>query len=97
MTVSMDWALAWLMAVSITAFAVAVWDKSCARRRDWRVPERVLWLISAAGGSVVMWFTFLLIRHKTTRPGFMWGIPLLALAQIGLVYALISTQNITFV
>ena len=97
MTVSMDWALAWLMAVSVTAFAVAVWDKSCARRHDWRVPERVLWLVSAAGGAAMMWITFLMIRHKTTRPGFMWGLPLLAVAQGVLIYALTQTHHLGFV
>lgn len=97
MTVSADWTLAWLMAASITAFAVAVWDKSCARRRDWRVPERLLWLVSAAGGAAAMWLTFLLIRHKTTRPGFMWGLPLLFLTQFGLVYGLWIAKFLRFV
>ena len=97
MTVSIDWAVAWLMAVSITACAVAVWDKSCACRRQWRVPERVLWLVSVAGGSAAMWLTFLLVRHKTTRPGFLWGLPLLAVAQGAVLYGAIYTGYFMFV
>lgn len=92
MTISLDWAAAWLTAVSLTAVCVTGWDKSRARRGGWRVPERTLWLVAALGGAAAMWLTMLAVRHKTRHPSFMWGIPLLLTAQIGVVYLLWHTQ-----
>lgn len=92
MTIPLDWALAWLAAVSLAAAFVTAWDKSRARRGAWRVPERTLWLIAALGGVAAMWLTMLAVRHKTRHPSFMWGLPLLTAAQTAAIYALWYTQ-----
>ena len=97
MEISAKWALAWLVAVSLTAVALTVWDKSRARRRAWRVPERTLWLVAALGGAVVMYGTMFVVRHKTLHRTFMIGLPLLALAQIGAVVGLWYAGWLVFV
>jgi uncharacterized membrane protein YsdA (DUF1294 family) len=47
-------------------------------------------LISALGGSVTMLVTMLVIRHKTRHIKFMLGIPLIIIAQVALVLAIIN-------
>ncbi len=96
MTLSLNWAVAWLVAAAIVALLVVLWDKNRARRREWRVRESTLWLIALLGGSVSMFLTMLVVRHKTRHMRFMVGLPLLALAKVGLVYLLCQTQILTF-
>ena len=96
MYVSRSWAVAWLVAVSMTAVALTVWDKSRARQRAWRVPERTLWLVATLGGAAATYVTMLLIRHKTLHRRFMWGLPLLLLCQIAVVYLLWQEKCVFF-
>ena len=88
MTLSVNWAIALLVAASIVAFLVTLWDKNRARRREWRVSESSLWWIAALGGSPVMFLTMLIVRHKTRHPQFMIGLPLLLVAQVALIYGM---------
>ncbi len=74
-------ALTWLILVSLVSIAVTVVDKRRAKRGAWRVPEATLLTLAALGGSVVMWGTMLVIRHKTKHVKFMIGIPLLVVFQ----------------
>ena len=94
MILSWDWTAAWLIAVGLLAFFVTVWDKRCARRGKWRIAERTLWLVSALGGSLVMFLTMLAIRHKTRHLTFMIGLPLLILLQAGAVCLLCGTGRL---
>ena len=96
MVIPQTWAIAWLVAVSIMAVALTAWDKSRARRRAWRVPERTLWFVSALGGSVATCLAMCLLRHKTLHRRFMWGLPLLILAQVALVWLLWYEKCIIF-
>lgn len=78
----------WLVAGSLLAAAVTVYDKWAAVHRPrHRVPERQLWLIAALGGSVAMLVTMRLVRHKTGHRRFMIGLPLLIAAQAALAAA----------
>lgn len=88
MRVSLDWAVAWLIAASLTAALLTVWYKSRTRRRRWRVSESTLWLVAVLGGAAVMYVTMLMTDHKTLCRRFMVGIPLLMVAQIAVVWTL---------
>ena len=85
----MKYALIYLAVISLIAITVTVADKSKARRNKWRVPEAALLGISALGGSVAMFVTMLLIRHKTKHVKFMLGIPLIIALQIAAVVVII--------
>ena len=73
--------LVYLAVISFVAFVMTVWDKHCARRGKWRVPERSLITVSLLGGSVMMLLTMKLVRHKTKHPKFMVGIPIIIVLQ----------------
>ena len=85
MEISLDWFTAWLIAASLLAVLLTVWDKSRARRRAWRVSESTLWLVAALGGAAVMCLTMAMVGHKTLHRRFMVGLPLLLAAQIAVV------------
>ena len=83
--------LCWIGFWSLTAAALAVSDKLRARRHAWRIPEMVLFLVSALGGSAAMLLVMMLIRHKTRHPKFMLGLPLMILLQIPAVLWILRT------
>ena len=73
-----------LAAVNLVTFTVYGVDKAKARRGAWRVPEKTLFLLPLLGGSVGALLGMLVFRHKTKHWYFVWGIPLILLAQIAL-------------
>ena len=66
---------------SVIGLFLTVSDKSRAKKREWRVPEWLLIAFSLFGGSVVMYITMKLIRHKTRHAKFMVGIPIIIVLQ----------------
>lgn len=72
----------YLILINLIAVIVTIYDKLCAVKRRWRVKESTLLLLSALGGSISMYITMLLIRHKTRHIKFMLGIPLILIVQL---------------
>lgn len=77
----------YLVVINIIAVIVTVHDKSAAQRGAWRVKERTLMLISALGGAPAMYLTMLTIHHKTRKPLFMIGIPVIFVLELILFFA----------
>ena len=75
----------YILLINIVAIIITGYDKLCAQNRKWRVKERTLMLISMLGGSMGMYITMQLIRHKTRHLKFMLGIPLIIILQIILI------------
>ena len=76
----------YLIIINIIAVIVTIHDKRAAVKGTWRVKENTLLLISALGGSPAMYLTMLLIRHKTRKPKFMVGIPLILIVELIIIY-----------
>lgn len=72
----------YLIVINVFAMIITIVDKLRAIHHGWRVKESALLAISAFGGSPVMLLTMLVIRHKTRKPKFMVGIPLILLLQV---------------
>lgn len=81
--------LVYLLVVNFISIIVCVFDKSAAKRKRHRVPEKTLFLLSVIGGSVGMLITMKIIRHKTLHKRFMIGIPLIIILQIAAVLAIL--------
>ena len=75
----------YILVMSIVAFCVCGADKFAAQRQKSRVPEKVLFLLSALGGSVGMYLGMLTFRHKTKHWYFVVGIPAIILVQAALI------------
>lgn len=68
--------------VSIIAVIITILDKYFAVHKKRRIPEETLMLISAFGGSVAMFITMKVIHHKTRKPKFMYGLPIIFFIHI---------------
>lgn len=75
---------AYLAAASLWAFGLMGFDKGRARRGGRRIRERTLFLSALLGGSPGALLGMYVFRHKTKHWYFVWGIPLILLAQIAL-------------
>ncbi len=60
----------YLFLMNIIALALFGYDKRCARRGQWRVPENTLLASAAIGGSVGAWAGMNLFHHKTRKTRF---------------------------
>ncbi len=77
--------LAVLAAVAVrnmAAFALMGYDKRCARRGKWRVPERRLFLVTACFGGLGGVLGMRVFRHKTQHWYFRVFFPVLLALQI---------------
>lgn len=83
--------IAYLIVISIISMIICIYDKVISKKNDvkLRIPEKVLLLFSALGGSVAMFITMLIIRHKTKHVKFMLGIPIIIIVQIAIAVACI--------
>ena len=78
----MKYFIFYLVFINFVAIIVTVHDKNAAQRGSWRVKECTLMLIAALGGAPAMYLTMLTIHHKTRKPLFMVGIPLIFIAEL---------------
>jgi uncharacterized membrane protein YsdA (DUF1294 family) len=81
---------AYIIVVSLCSIVVCVYDKKISKRNNvkLRIPEKSLFVWSAIGGSVAMYITMRLIRHKTKHVSFMVGIPVIFVLQVAVIGAL---------
>lgn len=76
--------LATLSLYNLIVFLTYAWDKFRAQRGGRRVPERTLLWLAALGGGPGALLGIYLVRHKTRKPRFALGVPVLLAAQVGL-------------
>ena len=80
----------YLLIINVVGAVVTTADKRRAQRRQFRVPERVLFGLAFLGGGIGVYATMFAIRHKTKHWSFLLGIPLLMLLHVGIVVGLIG-------
>ena len=80
----------YIIVVSICSIVVCIYDKKISKRNNvkLRIPEKSLFIWSIIGGSVAMYITMQLMRHKTKHVSFMVGIPVIFVLQVALIGAL---------
>ena len=80
----MKYFVIYLFIVSIISVFVTVLDKYLAKHNMWRISEKTLFIFAVLGGGVAMYTTMRIIRHKTRKNKFMFGIPAIILLEIGI-------------
>ena len=75
-------ALWYLLAVNLAALCVFGLDKRRARRDEWRIPEKTLFLLALAGGSIGALAGMCIFHHKTRKWYFRFGIPAILALQL---------------
>ena len=90
--IPMPWLIlfGYIAVISLISIIVCIYDKKISKRNDvrLRIPEKSLFIWSAVGGSLAMYITMRLIRHKTKHVSFMVGIPVIFILQVALIVAL---------
>ena len=90
----MQYIYTYLGVVSVIAIILTLHDKRAAQKRNWRVKERTLLIVSALGGSVAMLLTMLAVRHKTRHAKFMAGIPVIIALQVAAVLVTLHWRGV---
>ena len=82
--------IAYIAIISLVSVIVCIYDKKISKKNrvELRTPEKTLLVLSALGGSIAMFVTMLIIRHKTKHVKFMVGIPAIMIVQAAAVFAL---------
>ena len=71
-----------LLLINAAGLLVMLADKKKARKNLWRIPEATLLTITALGGSIGILAGMYLFHHKTRKPKFFIGVPLILIAQL---------------
>lgn len=87
----MKFAGIYLAFVNMTAFVLFGIDKWKAVHHRYRIRESVLLGVSAAGGALGGLLAMHLFRHKTQKPGFAWGIPVMLVIWAGILLWAVMT------
>lgn len=74
----------YLLVLNIIGFLIMGIDKSRAKKRMWRIPEKTFFIVSLLGGSIGTWAGMYTFRHKTKHWYFVIGMPLILALQIGI-------------
>lgn len=72
----------YLIFINLASLVLFYSDKKRARKHEWRIPEKTLFLAAAAGGSVGAIAGMYLFRHKTRHWYFVIGMPLILAVQV---------------
>ena len=83
--------LLYLLVINLIAFFVMGIDKWKAKREAWRIPEQTLLSLVLLGGGIGGIAGMYVFRHKTKKPKFFIGFPVILITEIVLViYLLIN-------
>ncbi len=80
--------LIYLVLINILTMAIFGLDKWLAKQGMYRVPEKTLLGLVAAGGGLGGLAGMYLFHHKTRVAKFRWGIPAIMVTELFLLYYL---------
>ena len=82
------YSLYYLLVVNTLTFLLYGIDKYKAKKARWRISEATLLMMAVIGGSIGAWAGMRLWHHKTMHKKFKYGIPLIILLQVAVVFYL---------
>ena len=80
--------LIYLLIINIIAFLAMLIDKKKAEKGKWRIKESTLLILALIGGSIGAIAGMYTFHHKTKKPRFFIGIPVIIVLQIMLIIAI---------
>jgi uncharacterized membrane protein YsdA (DUF1294 family) len=92
-TLGLGWS--WIIGVSLASFFTYGYDKSIAGRGVTRIPEVVLHLLTAVGGTVGSFAAMRIFHHKTQKTSFQLVFWVIVIIQIVLIVLLLTRQSTT--
>lgn len=90
-TVGIGKILLYFIIINVIGFLAMAIDKWKAKNNAWRIPENTLFYITVLGGGIGTIAGMYVFRHKTKKPKFTIGMPVILVLEIVLViYELIK-------
>ena len=81
--------IAYLILINMIAFLSMFIDKKKAEKGKWRTKESTLLILAIIGGSIGAIIGMHVFHHKTQKPRFFVGIPVIIVLQILVIIAII--------
>ena len=78
--------LYYLIVINIVTFLIYGIDKRKAKQGSWRISEVTLLILAVIGGSIGALLGMKVWHHKTMHKKFKYGLPLILLAQIAIIF-----------
>ena len=78
--------LIYLITINVVTFFLYGMDKWKAKRSKWRISEATLLGLAVIGGSIGAWLGMKVWHHKTMHKKFKYGLPLILIVQIAIVF-----------
>ena len=72
----------YLLIINALGFLIMLADKEKAKKHLWRIPESTLLTVAALGGSIGCYAGMRLFHHKTRKPKFYIGVPVIFAVQV---------------
>ena len=82
--------LYYLIVINVVTFLVYGFDKWKAKQGSWRISEATLLILAVIGGSIGALLGMRVWHHKTMHKKFKYGLPLILLVQIALIYLILD-------
>ena len=82
--------LFYLIVINIVTFLVYGIDKWKAKQGSWRISEVSLLILAVIGGCIGALLGMKIWHHKTMHKKFKYGLPMILLAQIALIYLILK-------
>ncbi len=72
----------YLVAINLIGFLIMGIDKYKAIKKQWRIPEKTIFIVTGLGGGIGTIAGMYTFRHKTQKLGFVIGLPLILILEI---------------
>lgn len=79
----------YLLVINLIAFLAMFIDKRKAQKGRWRIKESTLLILAVIGGSIGAISGMYIFHHKTQKPRFYIGFPIIIILQILLIIAVL--------
>ena len=86
----------YLICVNLLGLIYFFIDKQKAKRQSWRTPEATLFTIALFGGSIGCLLGMYLFHHKTAKPKFYIGMPIILGVQLLILLIALFVAPIDF-
>ena len=74
--------LLYLLIINALGLLIMLADKEKAKKHLWRIPESTLLTVAALGGSIGCYAGMRVFHHKTRKPKFYIGVPVIFAVQV---------------
>lgn len=81
-----------IISINVLGYSLMGMDKSYAQKQSYRISEKTLLLVGLIGGAIGVYFGMMHFHHKTKKPLFNIGVPMMIIFNIFWIVAVITSR-----